>query len=71
MGFRLSKPNLRANLEKDLQAICDGQKRPEDVLRQQIACYKDIFIKAQQSSNVLLSNVNNYIHLPDNELIIN
>jgi DNA topoisomerase-3 len=70
MGFRLSKPNLRANLEKDLQAVCEGQKQPAEVLRQQVSCYKDIFVQAQQRSSVLRSSVNNYIHLPDNELIV-
>ena len=70
MRFPLSKPNLRANLEKDLQAICDGQKRSEDVLRQQVVCYKEIFLGAQQRSNILLNNVGNYINLPDNALIV-
>lgn len=70
MGFRLSKPKLRADLEKDLQAICDGAKQPDEVLRQQVACYKDIFVRAQQRSNVLLDNVSNYIRLSDNELIV-
>lgn len=32
----LAKPNLRAELESDLQAICDGRKQPEDVLREQV-----------------------------------
>ncbi|KAK4336755.1 hypothetical protein RND71_043770 [Anisodus tanguticus] len=36
MGFELSKPKLRAALERDLQAICDGQKNPKVVLQDQI-----------------------------------
>lgn len=57
MGFELSRPHLRANLEKDLQAICDGQKDPNVVLREQIVLYKEIFSDAMRRSNLLSTNV--------------
>ncbi|KAG4068472.1 hypothetical protein HA402_004813 [Bradysia odoriphaga] len=41
----LAKPQLRANLEKDLQLICDGRKQPDDVLREQIRIHKEVFEK--------------------------
>lgn len=41
----LAKPELRANLEKDLQLICDGHKQPADVLREQIRIHKEAFEK--------------------------
>ncbi|XP_063877725.1 DNA topoisomerase 3-alpha-like isoform X1 [Scylla paramamosain] len=46
MGFQMSKPNLRAELESDLKEICEGTKDPQDVLRQQIEQYRSIFEEA-------------------------
>ena len=46
MGFAMSKPNLRAELESDLKCICEGRKDPETVLRNQISRYKDVFERA-------------------------
>eukprot|EP01103_Thecamoeba_quadrilineata_P000936 TRINITY_DN10828_c0_g1_i1.p1 TRINITY_DN10828_c0_g1~~TRINITY_DN10828_c0_g1_i1.p1 ORF type:complete len:959 (+),score=147.26 TRINITY_DN10828_c0_g1_i1:12-2888(+) len=46
MGFELSKPLLRAQMEADLKHICDGVKTKEEVMRENIAKYKEIFIKA-------------------------
>lgn len=46
MGFEMSKPHLRAELEADLQRICQGTRRPEDVLREQVQKYKQVFIHA-------------------------
>lgn len=43
MGFEMSKPNLRAELEADLRRICDGAKRPEAVLQEQVAKYRQVF----------------------------
>lgn len=49
----LAKPQLRANLEKDLQRICDGQKQPEDVLREQIRIHKEAFEKILARSTTI------------------
>uniref|UniRef100_A0A0K0EUP9 DNA topoisomerase n=1 Tax=Strongyloides venezuelensis TaxID=75913 RepID=A0A0K0EUP9_STRVS len=43
LGYQLSKPNLRADLEKDLLLICKGEKTKEDVLTHQLDNYKRIF----------------------------
>ncbi|XP_063235537.1 DNA topoisomerase 3-alpha isoform X2 [Bacillus rossius redtenbacheri] len=43
MGFPMSKPNLRAELEADLKRICEGAKDPAAVLREQIDKYRDVF----------------------------
>lgn len=43
MGFQMSKPDLRAELEADLKAICEGQKNADEVLRQQILKYRQVF----------------------------
>ncbi|XP_075231110.1 topoisomerase 3-alpha isoform X2 [Lycorma delicatula] len=47
MGFAMSKPHLRAELEADLKRICEGTKDPKVVLSEQIMKYKEVFIQAQ------------------------
>lgn len=49
----LAKPQLRANLEKDLQLICDGHKQPTDVLREQIRIHKEAFEKILARSTTI------------------
>uniref|UniRef100_A0A2K5P2D2 DNA topoisomerase n=1 Tax=Cercocebus atys TaxID=9531 RepID=A0A2K5P2D2_CERAT len=46
MGYEMSKPDLRAELEADLKLICDGKKDKFVVLRQQVQKYKQVFIEA-------------------------
>jgi len=57
MGFELSRPHLRAALEADLQAICNGEKNPQEVLRHQINVYKRIFSETKSKSQFLTQNV--------------
>ncbi|CAF3834837.1 unnamed protein product [Rotaria sp. Silwood1] len=44
MGHALSKPHLRAELENQLKAVCEGRANPADVLREQIDKYRQVFI---------------------------
>lgn len=44
----LSQPELRAGLEQDLKAICEGRKNPEEVLRQQVEIYKNCYQTIQR-----------------------
>lgn len=46
MGFEMSKPHLRAELEADLKRICEGTKDPKSVLREQLNKYREVFIEA-------------------------
>ena len=46
MGYEMSKPDLRAELEADLKLICDGKKDKLVVLHQQVQKYKQVFIEA-------------------------
>ena len=50
MGFEMSKPNLRAALEADLKLVCEGRKPPEEVLRGQIAQYRELFVGATRKA---------------------
>lgn len=43
MGFEMSKPHLRSELEADLKKICEGTKDPAAVLAEQVAKYKEVF----------------------------
>ncbi|KAF7992467.1 hypothetical protein HCN44_001805 [Aphidius gifuensis] len=53
MGFQMSKPNLRAELENDLKLICQGQKNPADVLTTQINNYREVFRVALERANLI------------------
>ncbi|XP_049801714.1 DNA topoisomerase 3-alpha isoform X1 [Schistocerca nitens] len=53
MGFPMSKPNLRAELEIDLKRICEGTKDPKIVLTEQLAKYKEVFrIALEQAAKI-------------------
>uniref|UniRef100_A0A0L8FQI7 DNA topoisomerase n=1 Tax=Octopus bimaculoides TaxID=37653 RepID=A0A0L8FQI7_OCTBM len=61
MGFAMSKPNLRAELEADLKKVCGGQKTKEDVLQSQIRKYKEVFIKAVEQARKIDEALGNYL----------
>ena len=61
MGIALSKPNLRAELEADLKRICDGVRDPKDVLREQIARYRHVFVQAMEQVNKIDEALSEYI----------
>ncbi|XP_059616595.1 DNA topoisomerase 3-alpha [Phlebotomus argentipes] len=43
MSLSLAQPQLRAGLEADLKAICDGARQPNVVLKEQIDKYREAF----------------------------
>ncbi|NXD13920.1 TOP3A topoisomerase, partial [Nothocercus nigrocapillus] len=53
MGYEMSKPDLRAELEADLKLICEGKKDKLIVLQQQVQKYKQVFIEAVARANKL------------------
>lgn len=60
MGYEMSKPDLRAELEADLKLICEGKKDKTIVLRQQIQKYKHVFIEAVQKAKKLDEALSQY-----------
>lgn len=46
MGYEMSKPHLRSELEADLKRICEGLKNSTVVLKEQVSKYKEVFIQA-------------------------
>ncbi|XP_063995529.1 DNA topoisomerase 3-alpha [Diachasmimorpha longicaudata] len=61
MGFQMSKPNLRAELENDLKLICDGQKTPQEVLQIQIDKYREVFRIALGRANLIDTALSEYL----------
>lgn len=53
IGFAMSKPDLRANLELGLTAICEGRRTKQDVLEEQINKYKAIFVESERKIDKL------------------
>ncbi|XP_043282563.1 DNA topoisomerase 3-alpha isoform X2 [Venturia canescens] len=64
MGFQMSKPNLRAELESDLKAICEGRKDPERVLAEQIEKYRNVFKIALERANLIDTALSQYLDEP-------
>ncbi|CAJ0915088.1 unnamed protein product [Ranitomeya imitator] len=60
MGFEMSKPNLRAELEADLKLVCEGKKDKFTVLRQQVEKYKQVFIEAVAKATKLDEALSQY-----------
>lgn len=61
MGYEMSKPNLRAELEADLKLICEGKKDKFQVLRQQVQKYKQVFIEAVAKAKKLDEALSQYL----------
>lgn len=61
MGYEMSKPDLRAELEADLKLICEGKKDKFQVLRQQVQKYKQVFIEAVAKAKKLDEALSQYL----------
>ena len=60
MGYPMSKPHLRAELEADLKRICEGTKDPKVVLTEQLAKYKEVFRMALQQVKCSVNDCNGF-----------
>ncbi|XP_062999738.1 DNA topoisomerase 3-alpha isoform X2 [Elgaria multicarinata webbii] len=60
MGYEMSKPDLRAELESDLKLICEGKKDRSLVLREQVQKYKQVFIEAVEKAKKLDEALSQY-----------
>ncbi|XP_063286717.1 DNA topoisomerase 3-alpha [Pelobates fuscus] len=60
MGFEMSKPDLRAELESDLKLVSEGKKDKFLVLRQQVQKYKQVFIDAVEKATKLDEALSQY-----------
>jgi len=64
MGFEMSKPHLRAELERDLKCICEGAKRKEEVLEEHVRKYKEVFLQACEKAEQLDQSLSTYFGQP-------
>lgn len=55
MGYEMSKPNLRAELEADLKLVSEGRKDKRSVLQQHIQKYKTVFIESARKAKKLVT----------------
>uniref|UniRef100_UPI00358E05CE DNA topoisomerase 3-alpha n=1 Tax=Myxine glutinosa TaxID=7769 RepID=UPI00358E05CE len=62
MGYEMSKPNLRAELEADLKLICEGKKDNNRVLREQVHNYRNVFLTALEQASKLDEALAQYLH---------
>ncbi|KAJ3601448.1 hypothetical protein NHX12_032416, partial [Muraenolepis orangiensis] len=53
MGYEMSKPNLRSELEADLKLVSEGTKDRLSVLRNHIQKYKTVFIESVKKAKKL------------------
>ncbi|XP_067912202.1 DNA topoisomerase 3-alpha isoform X1 [Heterodontus francisci] len=60
MGYEMSKPDLRAELEADLKLVCEGKKDKFSVLHQQVQKYKQVFIEAVTKAKKLDEALSHY-----------
>ncbi|KAL0269615.1 UNVERIFIED_CONTAM: hypothetical protein PYX00_007289 [Menopon gallinae] len=67
MGFEMSKPHLRAELEQDLNRICEGVKQGDEVLATQLRKYKEVFQSAQTQVNKLNAAIQKYLNVQPQE----
>ncbi|PIO68653.1 DNA topoisomerase [Teladorsagia circumcincta] len=69
MGYAMSKPQLRADLERQLQAICAGERTKQEVLSEQLEKYKRIFVQTEVKINLLSEAFARYkVNVYDNDV---
>uniref|UniRef100_A0A158R560 DNA topoisomerase n=1 Tax=Syphacia muris TaxID=451379 RepID=A0A158R560_9BILA len=68
MGFAMSKPHLRANLESQLKQICRGEKSRVEVLKEQIDKYKRIFEQTEDKIVMISNAFRQYLSLRNQEI---
>ncbi|XP_052784926.1 DNA topoisomerase 3-alpha-like [Mya arenaria] len=61
MGFEMSKPHLRSELEADLKRICEGTKQQQAVLQEQVRKYKEVFIEACRQAEKIDESLSNFL----------
>uniref|UniRef100_A0A3Q1GMZ7 DNA topoisomerase n=2 Tax=Acanthochromis polyacanthus TaxID=80966 RepID=A0A3Q1GMZ7_9TELE len=61
MGYEMSKPNLRAELEADLKLVSEGRKDKRNVLQHHIQKYKTVFIESVRKAKKLDEALSPYL----------
>ncbi|XP_062914842.1 DNA topoisomerase 3-alpha isoform X1 [Mobula hypostoma] len=61
MGYEMSKPDLRAELEANLKLVCEGRKDKFSVLQEYVQKYKQVFIEAVTKAKKLDEALSHYL----------
>uniref|UniRef100_A0A914ZNL1 DNA topoisomerase n=1 Tax=Parascaris univalens TaxID=6257 RepID=A0A914ZNL1_PARUN len=61
MGYAMSKPHMRADLESQLKLICLGQRSKEEVLAEQVTRYRRIFEQTEMKVTMLSNAFREYL----------
>ncbi|XP_060606708.1 DNA topoisomerase 3-alpha-like isoform X2 [Ruditapes philippinarum] len=61
MGYEMSKPHLRAELEADLKKICEGRKEKQEVLDAQVRKYREVFLEACRQAEKIDESLSTYL----------
>ncbi|XP_046893588.1 DNA topoisomerase 3-alpha [Hypomesus transpacificus] len=61
MGYEMSKPNLRSELEADLKLVSEGRKDKHSVLQYHIQKYKTVFIESVRKAKKLDEALSAYL----------
>lgn len=61
MGYEMSKPDLRAELEADLKLVSEGRKDKWSVLRHHIQKYKTVFVESVRKAKKLDEALSPYL----------
>ena len=64
LAENLSKPFLRKELEIRLKEICEGRKTKEEVVREEVAQYKRVFLQTKERIGVLKGSCRRYVLEP-------
>uniref|UniRef100_A0A2K6WF35 DNA topoisomerase n=1 Tax=Onchocerca volvulus TaxID=6282 RepID=A0A2K6WF35_ONCVO len=70
MGYAMSKPHMRADLESQLKLICLGQRNKNDVLKEQTAKYRAIFEQAENKVQMLSNALHQYLNQRENHPVM-
>ncbi|OTF82485.1 DNA topoisomerase 3-alpha [Euroglyphus maynei] len=57
----MTQPFLRAQLERELQQICNGEKNPQEILRNQLILYEKVYHESFQNRNRLFQKIIEFI----------
>ncbi|CAG8656700.1 6260_t:CDS:10, partial [Acaulospora colombiana] len=70
IGFdlSLSKPFLRREMESSLKFVCEGRKPKEDVVKDSLVTYKNMFVKTNQNAENLIKIISKYLLIVGDEI---
>ncbi|RHZ46274.1 hypothetical protein Glove_627g32 [Diversispora epigaea] len=63
----LSKPFLRREMESSLKLVCEGRQQKDNVVRESLTMYKDMYIKTSTNATNLIKGISKYLQVSNDE----